>query len=118
MWDYDATENLNKQFGSRSGLTSDGPDQGPNCLQRLSADEKSPLARKELMKLDRVQASRQVCVLIEKYYFLFLNQNIFVGTQKNRLICHLFDLILYISVNIFLLCSDGSSWVEPGLNKD
>ena len=25
-----------------------GPDLGPNCLQRLSADEKSPLARKVL----------------------------------------------------------------------
>ena len=24
-----------------------GPDLGPNCLQRLSADDKSPLARKE-----------------------------------------------------------------------
>ena len=39
-----------------------------------------------------------------------------VGTQKNRLICHLFDLIL--SVNIFLLCRDGSSLVEPVLSKD
>ena len=25
-----------------------GPDLGPNCLQRLSADDKSPLTRKEL----------------------------------------------------------------------
>ena len=25
-----------------------GPDLSPNCLQRLSADDKSPLARKEL----------------------------------------------------------------------
>ena len=25
-----------------------GPDLGPNCLQRLSADDNSPLARKEL----------------------------------------------------------------------
>ena len=25
-----------------------GPDLGPNCLQRLSADDKSPLAGKEL----------------------------------------------------------------------
>ena len=25
-----------------------GPDLGPNCLQRLSADDKSPLAAKEL----------------------------------------------------------------------
>ena len=25
------------------------PDLGPNCLQRLSADDKSPLARKELI---------------------------------------------------------------------
>ena len=27
-----------------------GPDLGPNCLQRLSADEKSLLAEEELMK--------------------------------------------------------------------
>ena len=26
-----------------------GPDLGPNCLQRLSADDRSPLAWKELM---------------------------------------------------------------------
>ena len=26
-----------------------GPHLGPNCLQRLSADDKSPLAGKELM---------------------------------------------------------------------
>ena len=33
-------------FGSRSG--SVGPVMGPNCLQRLPADDKSPLASKEL----------------------------------------------------------------------
>ena len=82
MWDYDATENLNNQFGSISGLTSDGPDQGPNCLQRLSADEKSPLARKELMKFDRVQASRQVCILIEKYYFFYFSTKTFLWVLK------------------------------------
>ena len=27
-----------------------GPDLGPNCLQRLSADDKSPVAKKELIK--------------------------------------------------------------------
>ena len=27
-----------------------GPDLGPNCLQRLSADDKSPLAKKRLIK--------------------------------------------------------------------
>ena len=30
-----------KQFGSRSGQTNVGPDLGPNCLQRLSADNTS-----------------------------------------------------------------------------
>ena len=29
-----------------------GPDLGLNCLQRLSADDKSPLARKELLGYD------------------------------------------------------------------
>ena len=28
-----------------------GPDLGPNCLQRLTADEKSPLAWKDLICL-------------------------------------------------------------------
>ena len=28
-----------------------GPDLGPNCLQRLSADDKSLLARNELIKV-------------------------------------------------------------------
>ena len=39
-----------KQFGSRSGPTF-CPDLGPNCLQRLSADDKLWLARKELRGL-------------------------------------------------------------------
>ena len=30
----------------------------------------------------------------------------------------LFDLILYVPVNTFQLCRDGSSWVEPVLSKD
>ena len=30
----------------------------------------------------------------------------------------LFDLILYIPVNAFQLCRDGSFWVEPVLSKD
>ena len=30
-----------KQFGSRSGPTSVGPDLDPNCLQRLSAEDES-----------------------------------------------------------------------------
>ena len=29
-----------KQFESKSGPTNVGPDQGPNCLQRLSVDLK------------------------------------------------------------------------------
>ena len=40
-----------KQLRSRPGpMLHVGPDLGPNCLQRLSADDKSPLhlARKEL----------------------------------------------------------------------
>ena len=28
-----------------------------------------------------------------------------------------FDLILYVPVNIFQSCWDGSSWVEPVLSK-
>ena len=39
-----------KPFGSRSRPTEYvGPDLGPSCLQRLSADDKSPLASKELL---------------------------------------------------------------------
>ena len=30
----------------------------------------------------------------------------------------LFDLIIYVPVNNFQLCQDGSSWVEPVLSKD
>ena len=30
-----------KQFGSRSGPTLVGPEFGPNCLQRFSADDKN-----------------------------------------------------------------------------
>ena len=30
-----------KQFGSRSGLHFVGHDMGPNCLQRISAEDKS-----------------------------------------------------------------------------
>ena len=39
-----------KQFGSRSGPTGNisfSLDLGSNCLQRFSADDKSPLERKE-----------------------------------------------------------------------
>ena len=32
-----------KPFGSRSGPTFVGPDLGPNCLQRLSADDTSSI---------------------------------------------------------------------------
>ena len=35
-----------------------GPDLGPNCLQRLSADDKSLLARKEL-KLESAHDNQQ-----------------------------------------------------------
>ena len=30
----------------------------------------------------------------------------------------LVDLVLYVTVKIFQLCRDGSSWVEPILSKD
>ena len=30
----------------------------------------------------------------------------------------LFDLILYVPVNSFQSCWDGSSWVEPVLSRD
>ena len=45
-----------KQFGSRSGPFV-GPDPGPNCLQRLSADYKSPQAGKELNTKQLVDAT-------------------------------------------------------------
>ena len=31
---------------------------------------------------------------------------------------YLFELLLYIPVNMFSVMSDGSSWVEPVLSKD
>ena len=31
-----------------------GPDLGPNCLERLSADDKPPLAKKELSQLYQI----------------------------------------------------------------
>ena len=46
--------NLAGSLSVSNGLDPDqdrhsvGPDLGPNCLQRLSVDDKSPLARKEL----------------------------------------------------------------------
>ena len=39
-----------KQFGFRSGPTFVGPDLDPNCLQRLSANHKSQLARNLTVK--------------------------------------------------------------------
>ena len=30
----------------------------------------------------------------------------------------MFDFILYVTINNFPLCQDGSSWVEPVLSKD
>ena len=44
-----------KRFGSRSGRHFVGPDLGPNCLQRLSADKKkSALKGKELNTIQLV----------------------------------------------------------------
>ena len=56
-------KNLQEHYESVNGLGPDqdqpsvgpdldqrvGPDLGPNCLQRLSVDEESPLVRKELL---------------------------------------------------------------------
>ena len=36
----------------------------------------------------------------------------------DKSVLFLFDLILYVPVNNFQLCLDGSSWVEPELSKD
>ena len=36
--------------------------------------------------------------------------------KRSDSLSHLFDLILYIQINIFQLCQDGSSWVEPVLS--
>ena len=37
--------------------------------------------------------------------------------QSELTVC-LFDLILYVPVNVFQLCRDRSSWIEPVLSKD
>ena len=42
------TIRVSNSLDSDCDLCSVCPDLGPNCLQRLSADDKSPLARKEL----------------------------------------------------------------------
>ena len=39
---------MSNGFNSDQDPSSEGPDLGSNCLQRLSADDKSPLAKKEL----------------------------------------------------------------------
>ena len=39
-WIFFTTIRVSKHFGSRSGPTFCRPDPGPNCLQRLSADDK------------------------------------------------------------------------------
>ena len=38
--------------------------------------------------------------------------------MKSYPACFLFNLVLYIPVNNFQLCQNGSSWVEPVLSKD
>ena len=43
------SKDLNLDQDLRSVGRSVGPDLGPNCLQRLSADDKSTLVKKELM---------------------------------------------------------------------
>ena len=40
-----------------------GPDLGPNCLQKLSADDKSPLARKELIRSYVTESAFRVLVM-------------------------------------------------------
>ena len=42
------------------------PDPGPNCLKRLSADDKSPLARKELVTCDGYQQMTKVTACKER----------------------------------------------------
>ena len=39
-----------KQFGSRSDMTFVGPDLGPNCLQRLSADDTSKQLKNQFLQ--------------------------------------------------------------------
>ena len=48
-----------------------GPDLGPNCLQRLSADDKSLLTRKELKKQQNVKMSP-----VANFRWRFLQQSI------------------------------------------
>ena len=94
-----------KQLGSRSGH-SVGPDLDPNYLQRLSADGKSPLARKELSKNISLDWSYYCNIHGGKFkiYITVLNFSF------------LFNLIVYIPSTIFQLNRDGSSWVEPVLS--
>ena len=42
------------------------PDLGPNCLKRLSADDKSPLARKELVTYDSYKQMTKVVASMER----------------------------------------------------
>ena len=54
---HSTTEPFGNSIRVSNGLDADqdqryvGPDLGPNCLKRLSANDKSPLARKELRGL-------------------------------------------------------------------
>ena len=94
---------------------SDGPDQEPNCLQRLSADDKSPLARKGVNETWQ-GPGLQISVCINwKLIFLFLNQNICCGYSKGP--SHLsfvwFDF-LHLSQHFFCVMSGWGflSWTS------
>ena len=52
-----------KQFGSRSGPTFVGPDNGPNSLQRLSADDTSKQRVKVGVVFRKVQLPQDVASL-------------------------------------------------------
>ena len=78
-----------------------GPELGPNCLQRLSADDKSPKADKKL-----TMKSQFTCIIMldhqdVDHISLSLHENIQVNISPNTLL-----LYWSLSVNICIIKED------------
>ena len=65
-----------KQFGSRSVQTFGGPDPGPNCLQRLSADDTGKQRAKVAVGFGKVNSS--VTFIPPKVFFLKMSPALYV----------------------------------------
>ena len=62
---------MSNDLGLDQDTRSVGPDLGPNCLQRLSADDKS-MEREKIEILPRVVELKAVVVLFSKNYSIYI----------------------------------------------